>query len=67
MDLIYDLSIRYLVKLSVISRKAAQKHLMLSSRKHIRTKVTPDLHLTYSKNGGNLGLVLKRYKVVISL
>ena len=21
--------------------------------------VTPDLHLTYSKNGGNLGLVLK--------
>ena len=22
-------------------------------------KVTPDLHLTYSKNGGNLGLVLK--------
>ena len=31
-----------------------------TSRKHIRTKVTPDLHLTYSKNGGNLGLVLKR-------
>ena len=22
-------------------------------------KVTPDLHLIYSKNGGNLGLVLK--------
>ena len=22
-------------------------------------KVTPDLHLTYSKNGGNLGLVLE--------
>ena len=22
-------------------------------------KITPDLHLTYSKNGGNLGLVLK--------
>ena len=22
-------------------------------------KVTPDLHLKYSKNGGNLGLVLK--------
>ena len=22
-------------------------------------KVTPDLHLTYSKNGGNLGSVLK--------
>ena len=26
-------------------------------RKHLRTKVTPDLHLTYSKSGGNLGLV----------
>ena len=25
-----------------------------SSRKHLRTKVTPDFHLTYSKNGGNL-------------
>ena len=25
----------------------------------LRIKVTPDLHLTYSKNGGNLGLVLK--------
>ena len=24
-----------------------------TSRKHLRTKVTPDLHLTYSKNGGN--------------
>ena len=30
-----------------------------SSRKLLRIKVTPDLHLTYSKNGGNLGLVLK--------
>ena len=26
-----------------------------SSRKHLRTKVTPDLQLTCSKNGGNLG------------
>ena len=25
-------------------------------------KVTPDLHLTYSKNGGNLGLVLNDKK-----
>ena len=25
------------------------------SRKHLRTKVTPDFHLIYSKNGGNLG------------
>ena len=30
-----------------------------ASRKLLRMKVTPDLHLTYSKNGGNLGLVLK--------
>ena len=30
-----------------------------SSRKLLRIKVAPDLHLTYSKNGGNLGLVLK--------
>ena len=26
-----------------------------ASRKHLRTKVTPDFHLTYSKNEGNLG------------
>ena len=26
-----------------------------SSRKHLHTKVTTDFHLTYSKNGGNLG------------
>ena len=26
-----------------------------STWKHIRTKVTPDFQLTYSKNGGNLG------------
>ena len=32
----------------------------VTSRKHLLTKVTPDLHLTYmySKDGGNLGLVL---------
>ena len=30
-----------------------------TSRKLRRIKVTPDLHLTYSKNGGNLGLVSK--------
>ena len=29
------------------------------SRKRLRTKVTPDFHLTYSKNGGNLGSELK--------
>ena len=27
-------------------------------------KVTPDLHLIYSKNGGNLGLVLKMKNIV---
>ena len=29
------------------------------SRTLLHIKVTPDLHLTYNKNGGNLGLVLK--------
>ena len=28
---------------------------LFTSRKHLCTKVTPDFHLTYSKNGGNLG------------
>ena len=32
---------------------------MLTSRKLLHIKVSPELHLTYSKNGGNLGLVLK--------
>ena len=27
----------------------------VSSLKHLHTKVTPDFHLKYSKNGGNLG------------
>ena len=30
-----------------------------TSWKLLHIKVTPYLHLTYSKNGGNLGLVLK--------
>ena len=30
-----------------------------TSRNILRIKITPDLHLTYSKNGGNLVLVLK--------
>ena len=30
-----------------------------ASRTRLRMKVTPDLDLTYSKSGGNLGLVLK--------
>ena len=33
-----------------------------------KSNVTPDLHLTYSKNGGNLGLVLKmKYIACISI
>ena len=36
----------------------------IPSRKLLRIKVTPDLHLTYSKNGGNLGLVLKMKSIV---
>ena len=36
-----------------------QRKVRISSRKLLRIKVTPDLHLTYSKNGGKLGLVLK--------
>ena len=44
----------------VISKSLLQPFIfVLSSRKLLRIKVTPDLHLTYSKNGGNLGLVLK--------
>ena len=27
----------------------------LTSQKHLRTKMTPDFHLTYSTNWGNLG------------
>ena len=34
-------------------------HVFHTSWKLLCIKVTPDLHLTYSKNGGNLGLVLK--------
>ena len=39
--------------------KDKQNVVLFPSRKLLRIKVTPDLHLTYSKNGGNLGLVLK--------
>ena len=34
-------------------------HPKSASRNLLRIKVTPELHLTYSKNGGNLGLELK--------
>ena len=29
--------------------------ILVSSGKHLRMKATQDLHLTYSKNGGNQG------------
>ena len=47
--------------LSIILQSTV-KILGTASRKHLRTKVTPDLHLTYSKSGGNLGLVLNDKK-----
>ena len=46
----------------LLSRKRARdigSGLIHSSRKLLRIKVTPDLHLTCNTNGGNLGLVLK--------
>ena len=48
--------------MSVNSHQFSGHHPRYTSRKHLRTKVTPDLHLRYSKNGGNLGLVLKDKK-----
>ena len=44
-----------------------QIHVQFASRKLLRIKVTLDLHLTYSKNGGNLGLVLKIKKYSLYL
>ena len=34
-----------------------------TSRNRLCIKVTPDLHLTYSKNGGNVRLVLKMINI----
>ena len=39
-------------------KKIVEKMLRITSRKRLRTKVTPNLHLTYSKNGENQGLIL---------
>ena len=44
------------------TKQIEDKH-EITSRKLLRIKVTPDLHLIYSKNGGNLGLVLKMKNV----
>ena len=38
-----------------IQMYAISGHLILPSRNHLHTKVTPDFHLIYSKNGRNLG------------
>ena len=53
--LMYDFHFNYMLK------KYDRKNIKLEHtiRKLLRIKVTQDLHLTYSKNGGNLGLVLK--------
>ena len=42
-----------------LSAEDMLKSAVETARKPLRVKVTPDLHLTYSENGGNLGLVLK--------
>ena len=34
----------------------------ISLRKHLRTKVTPDLHITYSKNGRKSGVDIEIIK-----
>ena len=41
----------YIVTLVVVEHALSG----IASRKHLRTKMTPDFHLTYSKNGRNLG------------
>ena len=42
-----------------LKKKSLPASSVFASRKLLRIKVTPDLHLTHSENGGNLGLVLK--------
>ena len=59
-------TILYVIYLKVHKNKMTLKIDRLPSRKRFRIKVTPDLHLTYSKNGGNLGLVLKMKNIACS-
>ena len=56
-----NFEIKY-VKTKILCNLYARQLEENTSLKHLRTKITPDLHLTYSKNGGNLGLVLKTIK-----
>ena len=44
---------------SLLSVIVSNLSLIYASRKLLRIQVTPDLHLTYSKNEENLGLVLQ--------
>ena len=55
---VYCSIFKYFQQLFVFSFVLVTKQ-SLPSRKLLRIKVTRDLHLTYSKNWGNLGLVLK--------
>ena len=50
------------VWVSIRNQYSEKYPIYYTSRKYLRTKVTPDFHLTYSKNGGNLGLVLNDKK-----
>ena len=47
------------LRIITVNYKKAIIECLSSSITETSSKVTPDLHLTYSKNGGNLGLVLK--------
>ena len=46
--------------LQTTKAQIAHVFIWISSRKHLRTKVTPDFHLEYSKNGG---ISIKSYVV----
>ena len=45
----------YHVNISVLIKLLQYIRYLFSSRKHLRTKVTQDFHVTNSKNWGNLG------------
>ena len=56
------------IEISHMTRHSSKPNkLRNASWKLLHIKVTPDLHLTYSKSGGNLGLVLKIKKYSLSL
>ena len=60
-DLLYIDNLYFEAMVNHIYPSAMQ--LQKASRKNLRTKVTPDFHLTYSKIGGNLGSESKCLKV----